>query len=257
VNRPDARRELLLALADDELVTGHRASHWTGVAPSLEEDLAFSTIAQDEINHADVWYQVLVGAADDVRAEVDALGLGRSPDGYRHAVLCEQEPGDFAYSLARHWLYDHADTIRLRSLAGSSDPDIAAVSSKLLHEERYHLEHADLWFARLTTRSAEAHGRLAAALEVALPQAVWLFEPIVGEDVLLETGIMPESSATLRARWAGHVDQAMQAAGIDLSVPSPDFSSPGGRHGVHGEAFTDDVWPEMTGLYRAHPGAVW
>ncbi len=59
----DARTILLLALADDELVTGHRHSHWTGVAPSLEEDLAFSTIAQDEINHADV----LVPAARAVR----------------------------------------------------------------------------------------------------------------------------------------------------------------------------------------------
>ena len=253
----DARRELLLALADDELITGHRTSHWTGVAPSLEEDLAFSTIAQDEINHADVWYQILVGAVDDVRGAVDELGLGRQPDEYRHAVLCEQEPGDFAYSLARHWLYDHADTIRLRSLADSSDPDIAAVAAKLVHEERYHLEHADLWFDRLTSRSEDARTRLTDALQVALPQALWLFEPLAGEDVLLERGVMPESSTTLRARWADHVDGALRDAGIPLSVPTPDFSTPGGRRGVHGAAFTDDVWPEMTALYRAHPGAVW
>jgi ring-1,2-phenylacetyl-CoA epoxidase subunit PaaC len=56
------RAQVLLALADDALITGHRASHWTGVAPSLEEDLAFSTIAQDGINHADLWYQVLIGS---------------------------------------------------------------------------------------------------------------------------------------------------------------------------------------------------
>lgn len=252
----DPRRTLLLALADDELVTGHRTSHWTGVAPSLEEDLAFSTIAQDEINHADVWYQVLVGPAQDIRAEVDALGLGRAPDEYRHAVMCEQEPGDFAYSLVRHWLYDHADTMRLRALTASADADIAAVSSKLLHEERYHLEHADLWFDRLT-RSDEGRARLTSALEVALPQAVWLFEPLPGEDELVAAGILPESNGALLTAWTGEVGRRLQTAGITVAVPVPDFAEPGGRHGVHTAAFTDDVWPEMTALYRAHPGAVW
>ena len=111
----------MLALADDELVTGHRASHWTGVAPAIEEELAFSTIAQDAINHADVWYQVLVagevgdggGEPGHDRAQVDALGLGRPADGYRHAIVCERPPVDFATTLARHWCYDHADAVRL------------------------------------------------------------------------------------------------------------------------------------------------
>ncbi|MDQ3938363.1 MAG: phenylacetate-CoA oxygenase subunit PaaI, partial [Chloroflexota bacterium] len=78
----DPRTVLLLSVADDDLVMGHRESHWIGVAPSLEEDIAFSGISQDEINHADVWYQLLTGGD---RADVDALGLGRQPHEYRHA----------------------------------------------------------------------------------------------------------------------------------------------------------------------------
>ena len=35
------RVQLLLALADDELILGWRNSEWTGIAPSLEEDVAF------------------------------------------------------------------------------------------------------------------------------------------------------------------------------------------------------------------------
>jgi hypothetical protein len=42
----------LLELADDELVLGWRDSEWTGIAPFLEEDVAFSSIAQNEIGHA-------------------------------------------------------------------------------------------------------------------------------------------------------------------------------------------------------------
>ena len=42
----------LLEIADDELILGWRNSEWTGVAPFLEEDVAFSSIAQNEIGHA-------------------------------------------------------------------------------------------------------------------------------------------------------------------------------------------------------------
>ena len=41
------RAQRLLELADDELILGWRDSEWTGVAPSLEEDVAFSSIAQN------------------------------------------------------------------------------------------------------------------------------------------------------------------------------------------------------------------
>ena len=261
-----ARRELLLAIADDELLSGHRASHWTGVAPSIEEDLAFSTIAQDEINHADLWYQVLLTGetGDAPREAVDALGLGRPADEYRHAVLCERPPRDFAYTLARHWCYDHADAVRLASLADSTDDDIAAVATKLLHEERYHLEHADLWFRRLVS-DEHARGRLRDALGDVLPEAIGLFESPVGEAVAVEAGTLPEPFAVLFARWAEGIRAALDPAGLGDVVPAAirsgdltgAFATPGGRHGVHTADFTDDVWPEMTHLYRAFPGATW
>ena len=44
-----SKADLLLALADDELLLGWRNSEWTGIAPFLEEDVAFSSIAQNEI----------------------------------------------------------------------------------------------------------------------------------------------------------------------------------------------------------------
>lgn len=262
-----ARRELLLAIADDELITGHRSSHWTGVAPSIEEDLAFSTLAQDEINHADAWYQVLLAGEDGevTRDAVDALALGRRADEYRHAVLCERPPRDFAYSLARHWLYDHFDVVRLDSLADSSDHDVAALATRLLHEERYHLEHADLWFRRLTRATAETSTRFRDALAAAIPEALGLFEAPIGESEAVASGLLPDPHATLFTRWAEGVVAALDDANLDDLVlpelrsgvlPDPD-SRPAGRHGIHTDDFTVDVWPEMTHLHRAFPGAIW
>ena len=49
-----ALKELLFRLADDEVVVGHRNAEWTGHGPILEEDIAFSSMAQDEIGHAQI-----------------------------------------------------------------------------------------------------------------------------------------------------------------------------------------------------------
>ena len=44
--------ELLLSVADDKFILGHRNADWTGLAPIIEEDIAFSSLTQDEISHA-------------------------------------------------------------------------------------------------------------------------------------------------------------------------------------------------------------
>ena len=47
-----ALAEFVLSMADDEFVIGFSDSEWTGIAPILEEDVAMSSIAQDELGHA-------------------------------------------------------------------------------------------------------------------------------------------------------------------------------------------------------------
>ncbi len=256
------RSQVLLAIADDALISGHRASHWTGVAPSLEEDLAFSTIAQAGINHADLWYQlVLDGTVDDVSAGVDALGLGREPEAYRHAIVCERPPRDFAYTLARHWVLDRFEAIRLASLADSTDPEVAALSVKLLHEHRYHLEHAQLWFDRLVRGGDEAADRLRDGFTQVLPEALGLFEPVEDEDQAVADGLLPVGHARLRERWLESAAPLLEQAGLADLVPAVDAAVPDeaafGRRGCHTDDFVVDVWPEMTRLYREHPGARW
>ena len=90
------RARLLLELADDELVIGWRDSEWTGIAPTLEEDVAFSSIAQNEIGHARAAYEL---AARELGTTADELAFDRSPDEYLCTPLVQLRLLDWAHAL--------------------------------------------------------------------------------------------------------------------------------------------------------------
>jgi ring-1,2-phenylacetyl-CoA epoxidase subunit PaaC len=143
----EERERLLLPIADDELVLGWRNSEWTGIAPFLEEDVAFSSIAQNEIGHARALYQLV---AEELGTTADELAFDRSPDEYRCSRLVELRlVPDWARTIARHVLYEEADAGRLASLKESDDPEVAGLAAKIDREEAYHRMHADMWRDRL------------------------------------------------------------------------------------------------------------
>jgi ring-1,2-phenylacetyl-CoA epoxidase subunit PaaC len=137
----------LLTLADDELILGWRNSEWTGIAPFLEEDVAFSSIAQTEIGHARAWYEL---AAEELSTDADALAFDRDPDEYCSAPFVELRlVPDWAATIARHWLYETADAIRISDLKASEDTRVAGLAEKIDREEAYHRMHAEMWAERL------------------------------------------------------------------------------------------------------------
>jgi len=154
--------ELLLELADDELVIGWRDSEWTGIAPLLEEDVAFSSIAQNEIGHARALYEL---AARDLGTTADQLAFDRAPSEYRCSALVGLRlVPDWARTIARRYLYEQADERRLEALKASDDPEVAGLAAKIDREEAYHRMHAQMWFERL-----EDEPRFVEALEELRP----------------------------------------------------------------------------------------
>src|SRR6185503_18228554 len=127
-----ALAELLFTVADDEFVSGFTDSEWTGIAPLLEEDVAISSISQDELGHARALYQVLAGVLADGRDE-DALAYDREPEDYRHARLLDHPRGDWADTIARRFLYELADEARLASIGTGFKP-LADLVEKLRRE---------------------------------------------------------------------------------------------------------------------------
>ena len=115
----DGLEALLRSMADDEFVIGFSDSEWTGIAPQLEEDIAMSSLAQDELGHAHALYGLLAGVTGD-GADADALAYDREPADYRHARLLDHGRGDWAMTIARRYLYETADAVRLEALVGGT-----------------------------------------------------------------------------------------------------------------------------------------
>ena len=139
--------ELLLELADDELVLGWRDSEWTGIAPFLEEDVAFSSIAQNEVGHARAAYELL---ARERGITADELAFDREPHEYRCSALVQLRlVPDWARTIARHVLYEEEDGRRVKELMSAHDPEIAGLAAKIDREEAYHRIHAQMWAERL------------------------------------------------------------------------------------------------------------
>jgi ring-1,2-phenylacetyl-CoA epoxidase subunit PaaC len=215
-----SRTDLLLAIADDELVVGWRNSEWTGIAPFLEEDVAFSSIAQGEIGHARAFYEV---AAGELGTTADALAFDREPEEYRCAPLVELRfVPDWARTIARHYLYETADAIRIAALKESESAELAGLAAKIEREEAYHLMHARMWADRLAT-STNGGRRFDEAVIELWPYALGLLE---GEE---------------RERFAEAVAREPVAAV---------------ERGTHTEEL-GRLWDEMTTVRRSMPGAAW
>jgi ring-1,2-phenylacetyl-CoA epoxidase subunit PaaC len=212
------RERQLLEIADDELVLGWRNSEWTGIAPMLEEDVAFSSLAQNEIGHARAIYQLL-------SEDADALAFDRQPADYLCSPLVELRlVPDWGKTIARHLLYEIADEVRLAFLKSDDDADVRGLAAKMDREEEYHRIHAAMWKGRLRT-SADGRERLDRALLELWPYAAGLLDP--GWNV----------------PWA-------ESTGLELPDVQPI------RRGVHLDEWSS-LWEEMTMVRRSIPGAQW
>jgi ring-1,2-phenylacetyl-CoA epoxidase subunit PaaC len=188
--------QALLGLADDELVLGWRDSEWTGIAPLLEEDVAFSSIAQNEIGHARAVYSLL---SDDA----DALAFDRGLEDYRCAPLVELRRLDWAHTIARRWLYEVADEIRITALKDDSDPAVAGLAAKIDREEAYHRMHAEMWHDRLRDEP-----RFQAAVEELWPYALGVLPPELRPELAVRTGLdLPGGNLSQAHERGTHTDE--------------------------------------------------
>jgi ring-1,2-phenylacetyl-CoA epoxidase subunit PaaC len=190
------RAQLLLEIADDELILGWRDSEWTGIAPFLEEDVAFSSIAQNEVGHARALYEL---AARDLGTTADELAFDRKPEEYRCAQLVELRLPGWEHTIARHVLYEQADAERLERLKASDDAEVAGLAAKIDREEVYHRLHAEMWLERL-----KGDPRFTAALDELRPLAEAVLDPSLRDGHTPELAeLWDEMTSVRRSQPAG------------------------------------------------------
>lgn len=248
-----ALADYTLALGDDELILGHRNSEWTGHGPILEEDIALTNIALDEMGHAVLWYQLhseLIGEEPDLYP--DRLAFFRAAPEYRNARLVELPHGDWAFTILRQFLFDIGELHRLDGLMKSTYQPLAETATKISREEIYHRRHSQAWVHRLGRGTEESHRRMQTALDEMWDYALELFLPLTGEDRLVGAGIVP-SSEDVRAAWADQVVNTLRAA--DLTPPQETGRTLRDRTN-HTENLME-LLSEMQHVARAYPEVKW
>ncbi len=245
--------DFLLQLGDDRLVLGHRLSEWCGHAPVLEEDIALTNIALDEIGQSAAFLR-LAGVIEGKHRKEDDLAYFREATQFKNLQLVEQPNGDFAATIARQFFFDVYDRLLLVELQRSEEKQLADISTKALKEATYHLRHSTEWMLRLGRGTDESRQRLQSAVNELWRFTGELFQLSEIEDSLSARGIIPPLD-TIEAEWSRQVGELLQLA--TLLVPGNDismvFGSRGGKHSEH----LGHLLAEMQIVARSFPDAQW
>ncbi|QRG67075.1 1,2-phenylacetyl-CoA epoxidase subunit PaaC [Brevibacillus choshinensis] len=256
-----ALADLLFQLADDDFILAYRGSEWLGLAPHIEEDVAFSSMSQDMMGHAVMYYEML-----------EALGLGKADDiaqlresaAFRNAILVERKNGegeyndnphyDWAYAIVRSYVYGLHKQVRLEALQQSSYQPLALISRKMLTEHRYHLMHWQVWLKQLANSTPEARNRLEAAIAKVWQDAGELSDLGLNADNIARFGLIAGEDL-LRQKWLNHTKKIFQNAG--LSWPGePGTAAIRGRAGEHTPEL-EQALATLSEVYRIDPAAGW
>jgi len=248
-----AIKNLLFNMADDALIIGHRNSEWTGIGPMLEEDLAFSSMAQDKIGHALALYTILHEQLGE--PSPDVLGFMRSEKDFRSCHFVELPIGEYDFSLIRHFLFDHAEAIRYEMLTQSTYLPLAQLAKKVKGEIKYHTMHADAFVRQLAAGTEESKARMQSALNYAFPLAHSIFEPGENEKTLIAEGVFA-GEEELKKIWREKIIELTTS--FNLILPTVDESKVpyGGRKGFHSEHLSP-LLSEMTEVTLLDTKAEW
>jgi len=248
--------EVCLRIGDDALITAQRLGEWSAAAPDLEEDIALTNIALDQLGVARLMLSY-AGEVEGAGRDEDALAYLRDDRDFRNCLLVElpnagpaagaHAPIDFGVTMAKLLFVSTYQLLLYQWLLDSSDERLRDVAAKARKESAYHVDHATQWTIRLGDGTDESHRRMQAAVDDLWPYTHELFTGTA------PAGVAPDPAA-LRPAWLESVSDVLTVA--TLTRPADGWAPSGGREGRHTEHLSY-LLAEMQVLHRAHPGATW
>lgn len=252
---------LLYQLADDDFLYAYRNSEWLGLAPHIEEDVASSSISQDSMGHAAMFYRLLEELGE---GDADALAHARPSNERKNCILVERVNGpgnymidaqyDWAYAVVRNYLYTSAKKIKMQSLKQSSYQPLAEVAVKVDMEIHYHLLHWKTWFVQLLSSTEEAKERMEAAFEKVINDFADVFSFGKEEEQIVAAQLI-EKESILKQKWSAAIGPVLESVGLTL----PTHFGPGNLNGRNGEHTNEleEALEILAEVYNLDPAAAW
>lgn len=242
----------LLHLGDNALIASYRNSEWCGHGPILEQDIALTNIALDQIGQARNFYLYaakLINETSGAKETEDSLAYLRDSWDFKNCILTELPNGDWGQTILKQFLLASFQYFLYQVLEKNSDEHLAAIASKSVKELSYHIRWSADWVIRLGDGTEESKTRMSAAAK-----ELWPYLEEFTEYTDFELHFLKDRAVEIKEKWQEKINIVFAEAG--LQIPTETFQQKGGKFGIHSEHL-GYILAEMQFLQRAYPGAEW
>jgi len=242
----------ILLIADNSLILGQRLGELCGHGPNLETDIACTNISLDLFGQTRSYYQYAAKLKGDNSTEDDVAFLRKEQD-YLNVLLVEQPNTDFAYIMARQFLFDVYHLLFLNELQKSHDVTLSAIAVKSIKEVSYHQRFSSDWIKRLGDGTSESHQKTQNAINDLWTYTDELFHQTDADKKMIIEGIGVDVTK-LKESYYKRVVEVLQEA--TLEVPESKWFQKGGKQGIHTEHL-GFILSDLQYMQRTFPNMTW
>jgi ring-1,2-phenylacetyl-CoA epoxidase subunit PaaC len=242
----------ILGIADNSLILGQRLGELCGHGPSLETDIACTNMSLDLFGQVRNYYQYAAKVAGDNRTE-DDIAMLRMEREYYNVLLVEQPNTNFAYTMARQFLFDVYHLLFLTELQKSKDLNLSAIAAKCIKEVSYHQRFSSDWIKRLGDGTDESHQKMQEAIDSLWTYTDELFHQTEADKLMIAEGVGVDVTK-LKDTYYKAVSEVLEVA--TLKVPESKWFQKGGKQGIHTEHM-GYLLSDLQYMQRAYPNMEW
>ena len=242
----------ILGIADNSLILGQRLGELCGHGPTLETDIACTNISLDFFGQVRSYYQYAAKIAGDDRTE-DDIAMLRKEREYKNVLLAEQPNTNFAYTIARQFLFDVYHLAFLSELQKSTDLTLAAIANKCIKEVSYHERFSSDWVKRLGDGTQESNQKMQEAINDLWTYTDELFHQTNADKAMVEEKIGVDVTE-LKESYYKNVSKLLSEA--TLQTPESKWFQKGGKEGIHTEHL-GYLLSDLQYMQRTYPNMEW